>query len=149
MLGSIGMQKQEKSCGAAVFREENGVREYLLLRYTERHWDLPKGHVEAGENEEQTARREITEETGISMLDFIPSFKKTIAYRFSRKGALVPKEVVFFIARTNEKQVRLSHEHIGFEWLPFESAVRKMTYKNAQSVLIAAEEHLSSLSRRP
>ena len=57
------MREPEKSCGAVVYRMEKGRRLYLLLHYCEGHWDLPKGHVEAGESEEQTARREISEET--------------------------------------------------------------------------------------
>ncbi len=139
------MQHQEKSCGAVVYRLEGGRRLYLILHYSGRHWDFPKGHVEQGESEQQTAAREIAEETGISQLEFVPLFRKTIAYKLRKGGALVPKEVAFFIAKTDEKEVTLSHEHIGFAWLPFGKAEAKVTYKNARSVLKAAEAHLSSL----
>ena len=53
------MPEPEKSCGAVVFREENGVRLYLLLHYAEGHWDLPKGHVEKGESEEQNKLKKL------------------------------------------------------------------------------------------
>jgi 8-oxo-dGTP pyrophosphatase MutT (NUDIX family) len=54
----------EKSAGAVVFRKENSENYYLLLHYPSRkkrgakndYWDLPKGHVEKGENLEQTAK---------------------------------------------------------------------------------------------
>ena len=142
------MGKPEKSCGAAVYRVENGARLYLILHYSEGHHDLPKGHVESGESEEQTARREILEETGISQLEFSPSFRKTIAYSFKRAGKMVPKEVVFFLAKTPQKEVKLSHEHVGFAWLPYAEAIRKITYTNARRVLEEAEKHLSSLEKK-
>lgn len=138
------MQGQEKSCGAVVFREDAGVRLYLVLHYAQRHWDLPKGHVEAGESEEQTARREIAEETGITGLEFLPGFRKAITYSFKRAGSNVPKEVVFFLAKTGEKDVKLSSEHIGFEWLPCQQALGKITYTNAKRMVQDAEGFLSS-----
>lgn len=138
------MEKPEKSCGAVVFRQESGVRLYLLLHYAEGHWDLAKGHVEKGESEEQTARREIAEETGITQLEFLPSFHRIIAYAFKRKGKNVPKEVVFFLARTDESGVTLSSEHLDYAWLPIDGAEKKATYRNAKNLLKAAEEFLSS-----
>jgi len=136
----------EKSCGAVVFRLEDGKRHYLVLHYEEKHWDFPKGHVEKGESEEQTARREIEEETGLRALDFEQGFRETMSYSFKRDGKNVPKEAVFFIAETKQKQVKLSHEHVGFVWLPYESAKKKLTYKSAKEILQKAEEKLASLS---
>jgi bis(5'-nucleosidyl)-tetraphosphatase len=136
----------EKSCGALIFCEEAGKRLYLLLHYTGTHWDFPKGHVEAGEAEEQTARREIEEETGITSLEFLPLFRERVSYSFYRAGELVPKHVVFFLAKTNVKEVRLSDEHIGFEWLEYEDAKKRVTYGNAKMLLEKAEAHLLSLS---
>ena len=138
------MGRQEKSCGAVIYREEKGRRLYLVLHYGEGHWDLPKGHVEAGETEEGTARREIFEETGISELEFAPAFRETISYWFMRQGEKIPKEVVFFLAKTAQKEVTLSDEHSGSLWLPYELAKKKMTHKNAQDLLEKAETHLSS-----
>ncbi len=139
------MQKPEKSCGAVVYRLEGGRRLYLVLHYSEGHWDLPKGHTKPGESEEQTARREIAEETGITQLEFDKAFRKTISYGVKRDGKEVPKQVVFFIAKTRQEEVRLSGEHAAFSWLPFPQAARKMTYGNAREVLEEAEAHLSSL----
>lgn len=142
------MAEPEKSCGAVVFREENGMRLYLILHYAEGHWDLPKGHSEKGETEEQTARRETEEETGISQLEFVPEFRRTTSYFFKRSGRNIPKEVTFFLARTDQKEVKLSSEHLDFAWLPYGSAVAKATYRNAKGVLAAAEKYLSSLEKR-
>ena len=47
----------EKSCGAVIVRDGNGI-EYLLLQYETGHWDFVKGHVELGESEVETTSRE-------------------------------------------------------------------------------------------
>lgn len=141
------MAEPEKSCGAVVFREEKGVRLYLLLHYNEGHWDLPKGHVEKGESEEETTRRETLEETGIAQLEFLPGFRHTVAYSFKRKGRNIPKEVTFFLARAEQENVTLSSEHLHFAWLPFGEAEKKITYRNARHILAKAEEYLSSAKK--
>ena len=136
----------EKSCGAVIFRDECGKRLYLLLHYAGGHWDFPKGHVEAGESEEQTARREIQEETGLASLEFLPGFRETISYSFRHStGEEAQKQVAFFLAKSSEKLVHLSDEHIGFAWLPYSAAKKKATYENARMLLEKAEDHLLSL----
>ena len=47
--------KKEKSCGAIVYRKKEGVIQFLLIHQTLGHWTFPKGHVEDGESEQQTA----------------------------------------------------------------------------------------------
>ncbi|MCX6772031.1 MAG: bis(5'-nucleosyl)-tetraphosphatase [Candidatus Micrarchaeota archaeon] len=134
----------EKSCGALIFRQEGGRRLYLLLHYAGGHWDFPKGHVEKGESEEQTALREIKEETGLASLEFIPDFREEISYSFRHNtGETAEKQVAFFLAKTGEKLVRLSDEHIGFAWLSYPSALKKATYENARMLLEKAEKRLS------
>lgn len=135
---------QEKSCGALIFHGEGGNRVYLLLHYAGGHWDFPKGHVEAGESEEQTAKREILEETGISSLEFLTGFREEISYSFTHSnGEPAQKRVAFFLAKTGDKLVRLSSEHIGFAWLPYQAAKKKATYENARTLLGKAEKRLS------
>ncbi len=131
---------REKSCGAIVFHN-NKHREYLLLHYEAGHWDFIKGHVEMGEDEKETARREAKEESGIE-IKILPGFREGIKYFFKQNGKLIYKEVVFFVAKAKTKTVKLSLEHIGYEWLPFEMAVEKLTYKNAKDVLKKAENFL-------
>ncbi|MFA4983094.1 MAG: NUDIX domain-containing protein [Candidatus Micrarchaeia archaeon] len=139
----------EKSCGAVVFREVAGKNgavspRYLVLHYAAGHWDLPKGHVEAGESEEETARREIQEETGIAELGFLAGFRETVLYSYRNElGNVTEKEAVFFLAKTAEKGVKLSDEHTGALWLPFSLAARKMTYENAKGMLRKANAFLS------
>lgn len=134
----------EKSCGAVVWRDDGGKTLFLILHYSIGHHDFPKGHVEKGESEEETARREILEETGIRELEFDPAFRQTIGYSFRRASQMVKKEVVFFLAKTDEKEVKLSDEHVGFEWLPFDGALSRLTYENGRNLLRKAEKSISS-----
>lgn len=87
--------KFEKSCGVVVFKEENGKLFILLVHHNEGHWGIPKGHMENGECEEETAIREVHEETGI-LSEIIGNFKESINYLVKEN---VQKEVVFFIGR--------------------------------------------------
>ena len=59
--------RKEKSCGALVVRRGKNETEILLIKHNGGHWAFPKGHVEAGESEEQTALREVQEETGLTV----------------------------------------------------------------------------------
>lgn len=132
------------SCGAVIYRNEDDTPIYLLLRYQATHWDFPKGHMEKGETEKETTRREVQEESGIEDLLFIPSFRRTIRYSYTHRHGRVQKMVVYRLARTQaaREEVRLSHEHVDFAWLPYEDAKRRLTYKNARGVLDEAHEHL-------
>lgn len=131
----------EKSCGVVLFHE-NGRREYLLLHYPGGHWDLPKGHVEKGESEKETAARELEEETGIKEIEFISGYREVISYKYHRGPKLSTKEVVYFLAKTSAKEVKISHEHQNFLWLPYNEAVEKLTFENAKDLVRKAEKSL-------
>ena len=134
--------EHEKSCGAVIFRVGNGIQ-YLLLHYEAGHWDFVKGHVEKGESEEETVKREILEETGLGSNTFLNDFRERIDYFYRRRGRLVSKEVIFYLVKnTGEEQVKISGEHIGYDWLPYHDALDRLTYKNAKETLRKAEEHL-------
>ena len=132
----------EKSCGIVLFREDNDGREYLLLHYPGGHWDFPKGHVEGNEEEEETAHRELLEETGIADIEFIKGFRKMISYTYKRKEGFSNKQVIFFLGKTNLKDIRLSHEHRDSIWLPYSAAKNKVTFDNARNLLDKAERLL-------
>jgi bis(5'-nucleosidyl)-tetraphosphatase len=122
--------------------EGDSEPEYLLLHYATGHWDFPKGNIEAGENEKQTAIREIREETGITDIEFFDGFRMKIKYTYRHGKKLVRKEVALYLARTHTHQVILSHEHIGFAWRKFDEAMQQLTYRNATNLLSAVKEYL-------
>jgi len=132
----------DTSCGVVLFNSSK----VLLLRHSSissrggGHWDFPKGHIDDGETEIQTALRELVEETGIEQVKVVDGFRDTITYTFSGGQEQIGKEVVFFIATTKESKVTLSHEHIDYSWLDFDSAFSRLTYDNARQVLRNAIE---------
>jgi len=140
----------EKSAGAVVFRRENSKIFYLLLHYPgashraeKDYWDFPKGHIERGEKIEETVKREVFEETGLKDIEILPGFKETINYFFKFEGKNILKFVTFFLAQTKEKDVKISFEHIGYEWLPYEEAIKRLTFQNSREVLKKAHEFLN------
>ena len=143
----------EKSAGAVIFKKEEGKICYLLLHYpatshrTSRdYWDLPKGHIEKGENPEETAKREVKEETGLEDIEIVPAFKETIKYFFRWEGKNILKFVTFYLAETKTKDVKISGEHIGFKWLLYKESIKQLTFKNAKEILQKASDFLSGKS---
>lgn len=128
----------EKSCGAVVYRETENGPVFLLLHYPAGHWGFPKGHQEESEDDLQTARREIHEETGITDIKFIEGFSQKVRYVYSRSEQPIDKVVVFYIAKTNQEQVTLSHEHQGFEWLPYLQTRERVTFEDEKKMFDAA-----------
>ena len=89
--------KHEKSCGAVIFRLHENREQALLIRHKNSSvWSFPKGHVEQGENELQTALREIAEETGVTDLTLDRGFRHTLEYHTK---ANVIKQVIFFVGQ--------------------------------------------------
>jgi bis(5'-nucleosidyl)-tetraphosphatase len=138
------MTKFERSAGVIVYRVEAGKRLYLLLDYG-KHWEYPKGHIENGEDEKAAALRELAEETGISDARLSDEFRRQINYFFRDKHKnLIRKEVVFFVAETETSEVKLSHEHVDYDFLPLEDAKRKLSFKSSRQLLEAADAYLNN-----
>jgi bis(5'-nucleosidyl)-tetraphosphatase len=133
----------EKSCGAVVFLKGSEAK-YLLLRYGAGHWDFVKGNVEPNESEKETVLRELQEETGIVDAKFIGDFRQKIEYFYRRQGTTIHKQVVFFLMETHTEHVELSFEHVGYTWLNYHSAMKKLTFKNAKDVLQKANALLTA-----
>lgn len=132
--------KREKSCGAVIYRRKSGRLYYLLLKHRSgNHWSLAKGHVEAGETDEQTARREVFEETGLVVRPKI-GFSHSITYS-PRPG--VKKDVIYFVAKAHRKKLLLQDEEIIHGvWLELEDVLKLCTHPSTKTVLIAANRWL-------
>jgi len=138
--------REQKSTGIVLFRNDSGKNEFLLLNYPQGHWDFVKGKVEEGETPHETASRETKEETGILDIEFIGGFEESVEYDFRFKKENIHKKVIFFLAKTNEKNIKLSHEHNDYLWLEYNDALKKTTFENAKNVLTKANEFLSNIS---
>lgn len=138
---------REVSAGAVIFREDK-ERKYLILHYESGHWDFAKGNIEKGENEKDTIKREVKEETGIGNIKFINGLKEKISYFYKHKGKTIFKEVIFYLVETKEEKVKLSHEHIGYEWLNYENSLKRLTFANARKIIKKANKLLESSKKK-
>lgn len=129
----------ERSAGIILYREDSGKMMFLLLHYPSGHWDFIKGRIEKNESPRQAALREAMEETGITKIEFVDGFEEKIQYTYQYGGKAVKKEVVFFLAKTDTKDVKISHEHLDYIWLGFEEALQKTTYQNAKNLLMKSK----------
>ncbi|MGB9675069.1 MAG: bis(5'-nucleosyl)-tetraphosphatase [Candidatus Nanoarchaeia archaeon] len=143
----------EKSAGFVIFRKEKNLRYYLLLYkaasgiYSE-SWSFPKGLIEKGESELETAKREVAEETGLKKLKLEEGFKQKIHYFYKKDNDFVSKDVIYFLAKTQTKKVKISWEHAGYAWLPYKEALARLTFKTDKQVLVAAEKFLTLKSQK-
>lgn len=134
---------EETSAGIVLYRKEGAEKLFLLLHYPSGHWDFVKGKMEKGETTQQTAIRETKEETGITDITFLENFEEWIEYDFQYQGELVHKKVVFFLAETKTKDIKISHEHLDYMWADYSVSMEKTTFDNAKRVLTKAEMLLS------
>ena len=134
----------EHSAGVVVCTptKDSSSHLYLLLRYAAGHWDFAKGHIEAGENKQQAALRELEEEAGISAT-LVADFEYSFSYVFEHTtGDIRKKTVYFFIGCASSTDVRLSHEHTDFAWLSYSDALARLTYENARVLLRHVEQEM-------
>ena len=132
----------EKSCGAVVFYRSGDTTKYLLVKNRNgRCWSFPKGHVESGETEKQTAAREIKEETGLDVY-FKPDFRETGIYHpFGRTS----KKVVFFLAEAKSDKVNIQRREIDYyRWVTMEQAQKLCKHENDIRVLEKVSNRLES-----
>ncbi len=121
--------KQEKSCGAIVFNDGKILVEHMAGG----HYSIPKGHVEkADASEEATAKREIKEETGL-LVSIVPGFRIHSAYS-PRAGRF--KEVIWFIAETNQTEFTLQEEEVSDAyWLKPEDALIVLSHDSDRDIV--------------
>lgn len=131
--------KYEKSCGAIIFDGDK----VLILQQTEGHWGFPKGHVEDGETEVETAIREIKEETN---LDVKINEKYRFVEHYSPKPG-VEKDVIFFIAEKIGGEVIAQEEEVQkIQWCSFDEAMEMLTYDNSKETFKSALKALNYLA---
>ncbi|MEM4230406.1 MAG: NUDIX domain-containing protein [Candidatus Pacearchaeota archaeon] len=136
--------KYEESAGAILFYLENREPKFLLLKYPT-YWGFAKGLIEKGEEAEETARREVEEETGFKNIEILPDFKFVQEWFYRFDGELIKKKAIFFLAKVKKEEadkVKLSLEHEAFSWDSYEQAIEKMKIKNNREMLTKAYEFI-------
>lgn len=111
-------------------------------------WLLPKGHIEIGESPDQTAVREIAEETGIRGDVMAPL--GSVDYWFRAEGAMVHKTVHHYLLRFREGAVAIGddHEVTDVAWVPLEALPSRLTHADERQIATAAINLTQTLLER-
>ena len=136
--------KYEKSCGALIFRKDTDGWNVLLIRHARgKHISFPKGHMEAGESEIETAIRELKEETGVEV-SVIQGFRHQIEYPMPCIPNAI-KQSVYFLGECNVDNISCQETEVaeaGF--VSYENALEMLTFDETKAILKAAESLLVS-----
>ena len=134
--------KTEKSCGGLVFtRTEAGIQ-YVLIRQTNGDWGFPKGHMEPGESEEETALREIFEEVGLRVT-LLPYFREELFYPLPRRPGYT-KHCVYFLAQYQEQTLHRQESEVeDVRLLPCEEAMDLLSFPESRALLQKADRFLN------
>jgi 8-oxo-dGTP pyrophosphatase MutT (NUDIX family) len=142
------------AAGIILFSDLEGERRFLLLRNA-RHgtWAFPKGHLEAGEEPLEAARRETQEETGIAGLDVLPGFEGRLEYLVpegARPGmGSYQKRLHLYLARAPSRDWVRSAEHDTGAWLTAEAVLARLQHADLKDVMLRAMAHLAAWEPAP
>jgi len=137
---------REVSCGAVVFTRIDGEIRYVIIRGLRSRHGFPKGHIEKGETERETALREIWEETGLRVT-FLEGFRAEEQYPLMREGKPETlKRVIYFLAEyENQTPTPQATEIAAIMLLPYEEALKRIEYSSGRRILAKAERYLAAL----
>lgn len=134
-----------RSAGGVVVRDIEGVPHVLVIRDPYKKWGLPKGHTEEGETLQQTAVREVAEETGLTEVELGPELI-TIDWIFRSNGERIHKFATFFLmfSAKGEPVPEESEGITATKWVRLDAAHRRISYQNASAVVRVAQDRYGS-----
>lgn len=136
------------SCGVIPVRRQGRTWEVFLVQHHLGHWSFAKGHQEAGESNEQTARRELAEETGITDVDLYTEKTFIEDYRWTKDGQENHKNVTFYLGLVEEATIVIQKSELADgRWIPIDEAEEVLTFAETQEVFrqarkVLLKEHL-------
>jgi 8-oxo-dGTP pyrophosphatase MutT (NUDIX family) len=133
---------KEFSCGAVVYKIQNNSPIFLLVNSRQnKKWGFPKGHIENGENEIETAKREIYEETGIEDVKFIKNFRQEDVYVVNgsishTRDNMVEKHSIYFLALTLADPLDFDKNEIEeLRWADIKQALELLSFTNQKKII--------------
>ena len=144
--------QREISAGIIVYRKTNQGLRFLLLYHGGRYWNFPKGHIEAEEKALQAAIRETMEEAGLKRADLKIDniFKAYEKFNFFKNKVKVFKTVIFYLAETKNREIRISGEHEGFGWFSYKEAINLLQkHKDSATLLKKANYFIQRPAHNP
>ena len=131
------------SCGFVPYREVGEERQYLIIHSRNGDCGFPKGHMEQGETEHETAVRELKEETNIDV-QIMDGFRRQIEYPLPHRENVMKRSVYFLGKCTSDDLVCQECEVAGAAFVPFEQALEALTFAETKEILRDAEAFLNS-----
>jgi 8-oxo-dGTP pyrophosphatase MutT (NUDIX family) len=137
--------RNEISAGGVVYRRTADGIYILICKDAGYHrWVLPKGLVNKGESHEQTALREIQEETGVTA-KLIAPLGEPEKYIYTAQGVRVFKSVYYFLLEYQSgSETNHDHEMEAIVWKPIDEAIDMLAYKAAKNVVLRAKTLLEN-----
>ena len=122
---------------------------FLLIQHQAGHWAFPKGHPNPGESPAETARREFTEETGISDFKMLHEPCFTEHYSFVQHGEPIQKTVTYFLGFVNSRDVVLQVEEVqNSAWVSGEEAIKLITFEANRRMFGEVQAYLDGRKER-
>lgn len=137
---SIQEVVREPTAGGIVYRvDKTGQVEVLLIQDAKDRWTIPKGHIEDGEKANETAAREIREETGLQKME-VKSWLGKIHFRYRRQNSLVLMTTQIYLVEALGDTNDLSKEEWmnGIRWFPATEALDKIEYEDIEKLILLA-----------
>lgn len=134
--------KIEKSCGAVVFTRVGGQIKYVLVQQQRGFYGFPKGHMEPGETERETALREIYEEVGLRVT-LLDGFVTTDSHMLTHIPG-VRKDMVYFLGEYADQEIVFQQEELlCAKLVTFDEAMELFQFDSAKRILGEAREFLA------
>lgn len=135
---------REPTAGGIVFRrdEKKGV-EILLIQDAKDRWTIPKGHIEEGETAQQTAKREIGEEAGLTDTEVLGWLGK-IHFRYRRVDKLVLMTTQIYLVRAlgDTNAIKKEEWMNGIRWFSFHDALDAIEYEDIGKLMLLAMKRI-------
>jgi 8-oxo-dGTP pyrophosphatase MutT (NUDIX family) len=130
------MVKRHFAAGGVIIKREGSLLKVLLIKDSYGHWTWPKGHVEEGETPEETALREIFEETGLKQIKILSLLGKQ-EYYYTLAGEEIFKTVhIFLVEETADEPLNIQTQEIEEgRWFAPEEALDTIEYKGSRDLL--------------
>ncbi len=131
---------REPTAGGIVFRrDKNDEVEILLIQDAKDRWTIPKGHIEEGETAQQTAKREIGEEAGLTNTDVIVWLGK-IHFRYRRVDKLVLMTTQIYLVKAlgDTNDIKKEDWMNGIKWFKFTDALDAIEYEDIGKLMLLA-----------
>lgn len=139
--------KKETSYGIIPLRFYQNGWQILLIQHHGGYWAFPKGHADANESPQETAARELYEETGLTVQRYLSTESMIENYFFSFRGQRISKTVHYFLALVEGKVVIQESEIQASQWLAISEAYHHMTFKEGKRICLEVIEFLKGVDK--